>query len=62
MLDISSFFCQTKYADSFEDSQCAESIDIARIFGDIKADLNMALGSEVVNLVRLNFSDDSYER
>ena len=61
MVDLR-FLCQTEYADSFKNAESAECVDIAGIFGNIKTDLNMALRGEVINLIRLNFCNNYYER
>ncbi|SPU78056.1 Uncharacterised protein [Brucella suis] len=52
-------FAETQDAHGFKQAQCAERIGIGRIFRRFKTHLHMALGAEIINLVRLHFLDDA---
>jgi hypothetical protein len=47
-------FLQPQNPDGFEKPQCAKGIRIGRILRRLKGNLDMALGGDVVYLVRLN--------
>jgi len=55
------FLFQSKDAYSFQKPQGSYGIGICGILGRIERDLHMALGGEVVYLVRLRFLDDPYQ-
>ena len=45
-------------ADRFEQAQGAERIGVGGVFGGLEADLHVALGGQIVDLVRLHLLDD----
>ena len=45
---------QPDFADRFEDADGADTGDIAGVFGNVEGDADMALGSEMINLIGLN--------
>ena len=47
-------FSHVEYANGFEEAQRSQSIRIGRVFGGLKAHLNMALRPEIVDLRRLD--------
>jgi len=48
--------------DAFKEARRAERYDVAGIFRHVKADADMALGSEIVDLIGLDVVDDAGER
>ena len=51
-------FRQAQDPDRLQHPQDTQCVHIAGVLGHIKADLHMALGSQIVDLVRLNQTDD----
>ena len=52
------FVCQPQDPDSLQDSQYAQGVHITGILRNVKTDLYMALGSQVVDFVRLHHPDN----
>ena len=46
-------------ADRFQQAQGAQAVGVGGIFGGLEADLHMALGGEIVDLVGLGLLDDA---
>jgi hypothetical protein len=56
--DKTEFFFKAENADRFENSQRTQRVGIGGIFRLFERDGHMALRSQIVNLVRLNFLHD----
>ena len=52
------FCCETADAHGLEDAQGAEGIHVGGVFGRLEAHRHMALGTEVVDLIRLHLLND----
>lgn len=61
MLGKTASFFQPEEANRLEQPQRSHRIDIGGILGALEAHRNMALGAEVVNLVRLDLGKDTGE-
>lgn len=48
-------------ADGVEETERAESVDIARVFGHLEGDFDVRLGAEIVDLRGLDGGDDVHE-
>ena len=49
---------KSKQSYCFQDAKCAKGIAVCCVFGCLKADCYVALGTKVVDLIRLNLLDD----
>lgn len=47
--------------DGVEQTEGAEAVDVASVLGHLKGDLYVRLGTQVVDLGRLNLRDDVHE-
>jgi hypothetical protein len=56
--DKSGFFFQTQNSYGFQDSKSTYCIGISGVFRGFKRYLNMALGSQIVDFIRLNLLND----
>lgn len=52
---------ETTGTNCIQEAQCAQTIDVAGIFGHFEGDFDMGLGPKVVDLGRLNLSDDVHK-
>ena len=55
------FFFQTEYADSLQHAQCANCIHFGCVFRRLERYTHVALCSQIVNLIGLNFLGDADE-
>ena len=53
------FLFESEKTDGLQQAECSNGIDISRVFRCFKADRHMALGSKVVHLIGLDFSDEA---
>ena len=53
--------CQIAAADGLQNAQSTKSINVCSVFGHLERDLDMRLGSQVVDLVGLNLVNDGDE-
>ena len=53
------FMLQAKNADGLQEAQGAEGIAVGSVFRSFKRNLDMALGGQVVNFIRLDILDDA---
>jgi hypothetical protein len=52
---------KTTGADSIEETQSAQAVNISRVFGHFEGDFDVGLGTEIVDLGGLHLCDDVHE-
>jgi hypothetical protein len=51
-------FLEAASSNRVQETQCAETIDIASVFSHLKRNFDVRLSTEVIDLRRLNLGDD----
>ena len=52
-------FIEAQQANRFQNAQCADCIGFAGVFRRLKADGNMRLSTQIIDLIGLNFLQDA---